>query len=152
MPILAGNQSVQEALTYIHAPGQSVLAEHGHEIRLIKSSQLRRFSIGERGPIRLKDLPWESSEAVYEASAAQAAKHLIRAAGDQLAGNAEDLVKSLGRRLLLVRTSGMNYLISASEEHLVDYHCDPNDHPWGPPPPWTEHTTCWCGHPVKRDG
>jgi hypothetical protein len=152
MQILSGNQSVQEALKYIQLPGQSVLAEYRDEIRLIKASQLHRVSRGDRGEIKLKDLPWESSEAVYLASDAQVGLHRIQVAGDQLSGDPFGLITSLGRRLALVRSGGMNYVISASEDFLVDYHCDPDNHPWYPPPQWSENTKCWCKLPVKRDG
>lgn len=150
--MLLSNQSVQEALVHIQLPGQSVLAEHGNEVRLIKASQLHRFSSDNRGTIKLKDLPLESSEAVYQASDDEAKQFLLHAKGYQLSGDPYGLIKNLRQRLVLVRDAGMNFLISASEENLVDYHCDPSNHPWSPPPPWTEKTKCWCGNPVKRDG
>jgi len=101
MPILLSNQSVQEALVHIQHPGQSVLTEHGNEVRLIKASQLHRFY---QENLKLKDLPLESSEAVYQVSDALAGQYLIQAAGDNwLSGDPHGLITitNLGQRLVL---------------------------------------------------
>ena len=34
---------------------------------------------------------------------------------------------------------------------MVDYRCTPNNHPYSPPPEWSEGMKCWCGCEIVRE-
>ena len=154
MQILTGDQSVQDALEHIKSPGDSVLIADREETRLVKASQLTRVKANERRQTKLRTLPWESTWLVFKPELPTLQRHHIRAAGPDLKGDVGMLSSEFRHRFLLVQRGQINYLISSSEDNLVDYHCEKNHHPWGPPPPmWTPSTTCdTCGSRILRDG
>jgi len=144
--ILSSERSIAEALNRIEMSRKTfVLTQKSeNEINLVKKSQLLGISkSGGRG-FKLQDIPENWTESVHLVSQSQADEFQIGQAHRQLTGNPLGLINSLNKRLAVVTVKNASYLISGSEEFLVDYFCEKYQHPFYPPPSWYDGMICWC--------
>ena len=146
VPLLTADRPVSDAIREASRAG--VLIQQGSEIRLAKPSQLRRIQ-QQSGAALLRDLGPEYTEAVYHLRSKEAERGAVSISGGVCSG---DLESVLGGRRMAMFQSDLTYLISACEDHLVDYHCQRNLHSWSPPPAWVDGVTkCFCKSLIVRE-
>lgn len=152
---LAASATVTDAINHLKTERVPyVLARRGKEVRLIKKSQLLRAAPQRQGMGRLNKMLWAASEPVASVDEGVAGTYQLRIDARGLSGDFASFLKDSGSRLAVVRMSGQrSFLISASEEHLVDYHCTgPHQHSYEPPPAWHPGIKCPVdGWPVVRE-
>ena len=145
-PILSGGSSITDALSLMKESHKTFLLTQKakNEIRLVKKSQLLDISKSPIQTFKLQDIPQNWTESVHFVSQTQARDFHIAQGHRQLTGDPIGLINSLNKRLALVMMNNASYLISGSEEFLVDYFCEKFHHPFYPPPGWYDGMMCWC--------
>jgi hypothetical protein len=152
--LVSAKSSIRDALKEVKASNDNFLvAEVQGRTSLLKQSQLRRVASTSDDSQMLGEVRQDFGEQILVVPQKTLSQFRIVAKSGQLSGDIKGLMASLNQRLALINVSGAaSFLVSASEDHLVDYHCEKNDHPYVPPPPWKEGMKCWCKSEIIREG
>ncbi|HEV2416887.1 MAG TPA: hypothetical protein VGX94_03720 [Terriglobia bacterium] len=153
--VLSGKHSVRDALKKVSTSKDKFLvADVGGRPSLLKQSQLRRVVSASGESELLHNLKREVGEELIVVPKKSLTRFGISSRSGQLSGDVQGLMNDLSQRLALINLSdGQSFLVSASEAHLVDYHCKDNDHSYSPPPAWYEGMKCKiCGSEIVREG
>ena len=152
---LPSSAKVLEAQQHLVQSSQRfVLASHRDDVRLFRGSAIQSAIGMGQSSTRLNELPlWASSHCRMVGDWSPLT---LRTAIQSYSMTPElsDFMSKIGNTFAVMpNLTGPYTLISGFESGIMmDYHCALNNHPFYPPPQWTEGITCWlCGSPVVRD-